>query len=99
MEICPKCGLPIPACVCSEIAKTQQQIEIRTEKRRFGKINTVISGFDNGVDMKDIARQFKMKRACGGTVKNNVIELQGNHKSHIKPILISMGFNEEHINE
>ncbi|MFH1237828.1 MAG: translation initiation factor [archaeon] len=99
MEICPKCGLPIPACVCSEIAKTQQQIDVRTEKRRFGKVNTVISGFDNGVNMKDIARQLKMKRACGGTVKNDVIELQGNHIGHIKPILVSMGFNEEQINE
>lgn len=99
MEICPKCGLPIPACVCSEIAKTQQQIDVRTEKRRFGKINTIISGFDDGVDIKDIAKQLKMKRACGGTVKNNVIELQGNHQGHIKLILIPMGFNEEQINE
>ena len=99
MEICPKCGLPIPACVCNEIAKTQQQINVETEKRRFGKVNTIISGFDDGVDIKDIARQLKMKRACGGTVKNKVIELQGNHKSHIRPILVSMGFNEERINE
>ncbi len=99
MEICPKCGLPEAACVCGEIAKTQQQIFVKTEKRRFGKINTMISGFDDGVDIKNIAKKLKTKRACGGTVKNKVIELQGNHKGFIKPILVSEGFNEDQIEE
>ncbi len=99
MDICPKCGLPLAACVCGEIAKTQQQIVVRTEKRRFGKVNTMISGFDDGVDIKDIAKQLKVKRACGGTIKNNVVELQGNHKGHIKPILVEMGFSENQIDD
>ena len=99
MDICPKCGLPTPACVCDEIAKTQQEIEVKTEKRRFGKVSTMISGFDDGVDIKEIAKELKAKRACGGTVKNHIIELQGNHKGHIKPILVSIGFSAEHIKE
>ena len=99
MEICPKCGLPTQACVCGEIAKTQQRISINTEKRRFGKVSTMISGFDDGVDIKDIAKTLKAKRACGGTVKNNVIELQGNHKGHLKPILVELGFSGDQINE
>jgi translation initiation factor 1 len=99
VEICPKCGLPIPACVCSELAKAQQQITVKTEKRRFGKVNTMISGFDDGVDVKDIAKKLKIKRACGGTVKNKIIELQGNHKGFIKPILVSEGFSEEQIED
>ena len=89
----------MPACVCGEIAKTHQQIDVKTEKRRFGKINTIISGFDEGVDIKDIAKKLKIKRACGGTVKNKIIELQGNHKDHIKTILVEMGFSENQINE
>ncbi|MFH0712148.1 MAG: stress response translation initiation inhibitor YciH [archaeon] len=99
MDICPKCGLPLAACVCGEIAKTQQQIVVKTEKRRFGKVNTIITGFDNGVDVKDLAKRLKMKRACGGTTKNNVIELQGNHKGHIKPILVEIGFSENQIDD
>jgi len=99
VDICPKCGLPIAACVCDEIAKTQAQITISTEKRRFGKVSTLISGFDDGVDIKEIAKKLKAKRACGGTVKNKVIELQGNHKGHIKPILESCGFSPDQINE
>jgi len=87
------------ACVCGEIAKTQQQITVTTEKRRFGKVSTMISGFDDGVDIREIAKKLKAKRACGGTTKNNIIELQGNHKGFIKPILVSEGFNEEQIKE
>ena len=99
MEICPKCGLPVQTCVCVEIAKTQQSIDVGTEKRRFGKVSTLISGFDDGVEIKDIAKRLKEKRACGGTVKNRIIELQGNHKGHIKPILVSMGFSEDQISD
>ena len=99
MDICPKCGLPIQACVCSEIAKTQQEIEVKTEKRRFGKVSTLVSGFDTGVDIKSIAKTLKEKRACGGTIKNKVIELQGNHKGYIRPILIDLGFSPDGIKE
>jgi len=99
VEICPKCGLPIPACVCGEIAKTTQNIVIKPEKRRFGKISMIVSGFDDGVDIKDIAKTLKAKLACGGTVKNKKIELQGDHRGQIKPILVTLGFNEEQITE
>jgi translation initiation factor 1 len=99
VNICPKCGLPDAACVCDEIAKTQQTINIASEKRRFGKLSTLVSGFDNDVDIKMIAKTLKAKLACGGTVKNNVIELQGDHKKNIAPILEKLGFNKEQIKD
>ncbi len=99
MDICPKCGLPLQACVCKEIAKTDQKIEVKTEKRRFGKITTMVSGFDDGVDIKEIGKKLKSARACGGTLRKNVIELQGNHRGKVKPILVEMGFDETHIND
>jgi len=97
VDICPKCGLPTPACVCGEIARTQQQISIKLEKRRFGKISTIISGFDDGVDIKSIAKNLKAKLACGGTVKNKQIELQGNHKDKIFDSLVKEGFTKDQI--
>ena len=99
MDICPKCGLPIPACVCEEISRTQQKIGVTIEKRRFGKVSTLISGFDDQNDIKSVAKKLKAKRACGGTVKNKVIELQGNHRGFIKPILIGLGFLADQIND
>jgi len=99
MDICPKCGLPLQACVCKEIAKTEQRIKIETEKRRFGKIITLVKGLSNDVNMKEIAKTLKSELACGGTVKNNAIELQGDHRKKVKPILIGLGFQEEAIED
>lgn len=99
MDICPKCGLPKQACVCEEIAKSEQRIQVTTVKRRFGKITTLISGLGKDVDVKNIAKELKTKLACGGTVKDNVIELQGDHKKKVKPFLIELGFSEEAIED
>ena len=96
MTICPSCGLPLEACVCQEIAKKQQEIVVRTEKRRFGKIMTIVVGFD-GPDIKEMAKKLKSKLACGGTIKNKEIELQGEHKSGVRRILLEEGFEESQI--
>jgi len=99
MEICPKCGLPQQACVCEQIVKSSQRIKITTDKKRYGKIVTVVSGFDSGIDVKKIAKSLKNELACGGTSKDNVIELQGDHTRRIKPLLVKLGFDEESIDE
>jgi len=96
MDICPKCGLPIAACVCEDIAKTQQEIEVKTEKRRFGKFVTMVYGLE-GVDIKEVAKKLKNKLACGGTVDGKVIELQGNHLVKVKQVLVEIGFKESQI--
>ena len=95
MDICPNCGLPKEACICKELAKTKQKIKIKTVKRRFGKIVTMISGIDT--DTKGTAKKLKEELACGGTVKDGIIELQGNHTKAVREKLIAMGFNEENI--
>ncbi|MDP6080887.1 MAG: DUF1989 domain-containing protein, partial [Arenicellales bacterium] len=41
-DICPTCGLPSDLCVCETIAKEDQQVVVRTVKRRFGKLMTVV---------------------------------------------------------
>lgn len=99
MDICPKCGLPKQACICEEIAKSEQRITVKVEKRRFGKLATVISGLDKGVNIKDVARELKSGLACGGTIKDGKIELQGDHSKKIKEELIKLGFKEEQISE
>ena len=99
MEICPKCGLPEQACVCEQIAKSSQRIQVGTDKKRYGKIVTVVTGFDSGVDVKKTAKALKNELACGGTFKDNMIELQGDHRKKIKQILVKLGFDEESISE
>ncbi len=99
MEICPKCGLPEQACVCEQIVKSSQKIKVTTDKKRYGKIVTVVSGFESGIDVKKIAKALKNELACGGTSKDNIIELQGKHTKKIKPLLAKLGFDEESISE
>ncbi len=99
MEICPKCGLPRQACVCEQIVKSSQKIKVTTDKKRYGKVVTVVTGFENDVDVKKIAKTLKNELACGGTYKDGAIELQGDHTKRIKEILVKLGFSEESISE
>lgn len=99
MEICPKCGLPKQACVCEQIVKSAQKIQITTDKKKYGKIVTVISGFEKDIEIKKIAKALKNELACGGTYKDNIIELQGDHRKKAKSILVSLGFDESSISE
>jgi len=94
-EICPVCGLPKELCVCEKIAREGKEVKITTEKRRYGKIVTVISGLDSSVDIAELAKELKRCCACGGTIKKNTIELQGEHREKAKQKLEEMGFDVE----
>ncbi|OYT35243.1 stress response translation initiation inhibitor YciH [Archaeoglobales archaeon ex4484_92] len=97
-EICPICGLPKDLCVCEEVAKEQQYIFIKVGKRRYGKEVTIIEGINSSeINLNELAKFLKSKLACGGTVKNGVIELQGNHISKVKELLVKKGFNPDRI--
>ena len=97
-EICATCGLPKELCVCETIAKESQEIFIREEKKRFGKISTIIEGIDEKeINLKELAKKLKSKFACGGTAKKGKIELQGRHTAKVKEELIKMGFSPDTI--
>ena len=94
-EVCHICGLPKELCMCETIAKEEQKIKIYEAKKRFGKIITIIEGISNkSIDTKKVQKILKSKFACGGTVKEGRIELQGSHKNKIKTELIKLGFAE-----
>lgn len=96
--ICTICGLPQELCVCESIAKESQRITIKLEKRKFQKVYTIITGIDlKQIDSKDLVKNLKNKFACGGTIKEGRIELQGDHKSRAKKVLVQLGFAQETI--
>ncbi len=92
-------GLPTETDVFEEIAKNEQQIKISLQTRRYGKKITIVEGFDKHTDIKAIGKALKEKLACGGTSKNGLVELQGDHRKKIKPILVDMGYGEDCISD
>ena len=97
-EICPKCGLVKELCVCETIAKESQIITVMTEKRAFGKTYTIVKGIDDKeIDMKDLAKKLKSGLACAGTAKDGKIELQGNHRSKVREMLVKIGYSPDSI--
>ncbi len=95
-DICTVCGLPKDLCVCETISMEQQLIKVRLETRKWGKPTTVIEGFDDKtVNLGDLATKLKTSCACGGTAKNNLIMLQGDHREKVKQLLVQQGFPEK----
>ncbi len=97
-EICAVCGLPKDLCVCGTISMEQQIIKVRKETRKWNKAMTVIEGIDpKSINLGKIATQLKSLCACGGSAKDNVILLQGDHREKVKQFLIGYGFPDSSI--
>jgi translation initiation factor 1 len=93
-EICQICGLVKELCVCETIAKESQKILVYIERKKFNKNYTIVEGIDEKeIDLKDLGKKLKSALACGGTIKEGKIELQGEHKQRTKKILVEYGFS------
>jgi len=92
-DICPKCGLPKEICVCEEIAREQQNITVAVDRRRYGKMMTIVDGLNpHDLDLDSLISDLKSTCACGGTIKEGRIELQGDHRPKVKKALDKLGF-------
>ena len=81
-----------------ELDKSETHLVVRVEFRRWGKPMTIIQGLPKtGRSLDEIAHRLKARLATGGTAKEGVIMLQGDHRSRIKDELVKMGFAEDHI--
>jgi translation initiation factor 1 len=97
-EVCSTCGLPKDLCVCGTISMEQQLVKVRLETRKWGKPTTVIEGIDaKSVDLSGLAGKLKSYCACGGTAKDNLILLQGDHRDKVRKVLVQQGFPETSI--
>ena len=95
-EVCSVCGLPKDLCVCGTISMEQELIKVKFETRKWGKPTTIIEGINSkSVDLRELAAKLKTACACGGTSKNNVIVLQGDHREKVKKLLVERGFPEK----
>ncbi len=95
---CEKCEELEAECVCppelkAETSPSSQKLKVYTEKRKRGKMVTVVSGH---VDEPEVVQSLltKLKTICGagGTLKEGNIEIQGDHVDRVKKSLAEMGY-------
>lgn len=95
-RICPNCQKPHLSCICkkSSLPATDGIVRIRREsKGRGGKTVCVITGVPGGEDaVRTLAAALKKRCGTGGTVKDGVIEIQGDHRDLLMAELSAKGF-------
>ena len=95
---CPECERPVAQCVCSNkkpVVKGEGIIRVSREtKGRKGKCVSLVSGvpLDHG-GLLELAKRLKQKCGSGGTVKDGVIEIQGDHRDTIVKDLAAEGYS------
>ncbi len=96
---CPDCGRPLDQCECGRkqsggAAKDGIVRVGRETKGRKGKGVTIVTGLPlRGGELSDLAKQLKAKCGAGGTLKQGVIEIQGDHRATIVRLLEDAGFS------
>ena len=97
-RMCPECRQPVGACVCK--ANAQAAVPAgdgvvrvsRETKGRGGKAVTLVKGVAlDVVGLTALAKELKAACGTGGTVKNGVIEIQGEHMERIMAALQAKG--------
>ena len=81
-----------------ELDKSETHLIVRMELRKWGKPMTVIQGLPKtGKSIDEVARKLKARLATGGTVKDGLVMLQGDHRNRIKDELVKLGFAPDHV--
>jgi translation initiation factor 1 len=99
-RMCPACRQPMAQCRCKALAAAAAapagdgiaRVSLDTKGRR-GKGVTVISGVPLGAAaLAQLGKQLKAACGSGGTVKDGVIEVQGDHREAVMAALQKQGF-------
>lgn len=77
-----------------ELPPEQQQLKIEVSRKgRKGKTVTIVSGFQSSLEtLEPLAKQLKNQCGSGGAVKDNTIEVQGDHRDKIQQVLKGLGY-------
>lgn len=95
-RMCPACRQPLAQCTC----KSAQAVPVgdgivrvsRETKGRGGKAVTVVKGVLLAeAELAQLGKQLKAACGSGGTVKDGVIEVQGDHVERVMEALKKLG--------
>src|SRR5690606_17172402 len=98
-RLCPGCGQAQAACDCRARAQARPAggdgiVRVgRATKGRAGKGVTVISGLPlAAAELQALAKTLKQHCGTGGTVRDAVIEIQGEQRDRLVDLLQKMGY-------
>ena len=96
-NLCPNCRRAVRECVCPKGAPGAASLGAvrvgREVKGRAGKGVTTVTGLPLSVpDIVALATRLKKRCGSGGTVRNRVIEIQGDHRNVIVAELVKLGW-------
>lgn len=98
-RICPACRQPLASCACQARKAAQQRpagdgtLRVKRETQgRGGKIVTAVYGaVGDDAALAALGKQLKAACSSGGTVKDGVIEIQGDHVERVLAALAKLG--------
>jgi translation initiation factor 1 len=95
-QTCPGCGHPVQQCCCSKKSQPPGDGVVRVSRQTKGRKGSgvcLVTGVPLGEsELKKLAKQLKKKCGTGGTLKNGVIEIQGDHRQTLVDALIKAGY-------
>lgn len=97
-SMCPTCKQPKTQCTCKKqmhVPSSDGVVRVRFEtKGRKGKGVTVITGVPLGdSELKNFVKQLKTRCGSGGTLKEGVVEIQGDQCAVLIPVLQQQGWS------
>jgi len=96
-RMCPDCRQPVASCICKAqaIPKTDGVVRVSLQtKGRGGKSVTLVKGLPLDAEaLAALARQLRAACGSGGTVKDGVVEVQGDHVTTIMAALQKQSYN------
>ena len=94
-RMCPVCRSPVAQCKCKQavVPKGDSVVRVSREtKGRGGKAVTLVRGLALAPEqLADLGKQLRTACGCGGTVKDGVIEVQGDHADRVVELLKARG--------
>jgi translation initiation factor 1 len=94
-RICPGCGNPVKQCNCRKKTSPSGDGNVRVSletKGRKGKGVTLIKGLNmDAAALALLSKKLKVMCGSGGTVKEGVIEIQGDHIERMLDYLKKQG--------
>ncbi|WP_332776263.1 translation initiation factor Sui1 [Polaromonas sp.] len=96
-RMCPECRKPVADCICRQakaMAPSDGVVRVlRETKGRAGKGVTLIKGLAlDALSLAQLGKQLKTACGSGGTVKDGVIEVQGDHCERVMQVLKTQGY-------